>query len=409
MKVSAVIGKNFGDEGKGLACASLSKYIKNTLIIKHNGGAQAGHTVEEENGRRFIHHQIGAGAEYGASTLLADTFLADLYQLGKELKSFRENYGFTPVIYAEKNTKVTIIDDVLRNMLIESARGKERHGSCGMGINECRKRNTRGLSLSLAEIRDMSKEELLQRLRMFRIKYEKENNRILSDNPEQNLIQTEYYKLLKDDEILCGYAECLKEAINSIRLVDTYADWLSGFEQIVFETGQGLLLDEDLEEYAPYLTPSKTGLYNITRFLEKRKIPLNEVIYVTRPYVTRHGNGPLPCEIKRDELRGVSEDMTNLDNEWQGSLRYAKHESMETFTAPIIQDMQSVKEFQCMKYTDVSLLFTHLDETNDKVYFKDFTVYADKLAKELRESYGFSQIYTSHSRFNTSITKNCID
>ena len=42
MRTVAIIGKNFGDEGKGLACASLSHNIKNTLIIKHNGGGQAG-------------------------------------------------------------------------------------------------------------------------------------------------------------------------------------------------------------------------------------------------------------------------------------------------------------------------------------------------------------------------------
>ena len=38
MRTVAVIGKNFGDEGKGLVCASLSKNMEKTLIVKHNGG-----------------------------------------------------------------------------------------------------------------------------------------------------------------------------------------------------------------------------------------------------------------------------------------------------------------------------------------------------------------------------------
>lgn len=38
---------------------------------------------------------------------------------------------------------------------------------------------------------------------------------------------------------------------------------------------------------------------------------------MTRPYVTRHGNGPLPCEVERSELPGVGEDLTNQPNEWQ--------------------------------------------------------------------------------------------
>ena len=108
MKTVAVIGKNFGDEGKGLACAALSLSSKKALVIRHNGGGQAGHTVEDETGRHFIHHQIGSGAEYGADTLLADTFLTDLFQLDKELKEFADIFGFTPKIYAEKDTKITI-------------------------------------------------------------------------------------------------------------------------------------------------------------------------------------------------------------------------------------------------------------------------------------------------------------
>ena len=89
MRNIAVIGKNFGDEGKGLAVASLSRVGRKPLIIKHNGGAQAGHTVEDAEGAwRFVHHQIGAGAEYGTPTLFAETFMPDLYQLGKEVADF---------------------------------------------------------------------------------------------------------------------------------------------------------------------------------------------------------------------------------------------------------------------------------------------------------------------------------
>nr|MCR5633910.1 adenylosuccinate synthetase [Lachnospiraceae bacterium] len=46
--VRAVIGKNFGDEGKGLAVNYFCSQVPDTLVIKHNGGAQAGHTVETD-------------------------------------------------------------------------------------------------------------------------------------------------------------------------------------------------------------------------------------------------------------------------------------------------------------------------------------------------------------------------
>ena len=407
MRTVAVIGKNFGDEGKGLVCASLSKNVKNTLIVKHNGGGQAGHTVESEDGKRFIHHQIGSGAEHGAATLLADTFMVDLYQLTEELSSFEHIYGFIPEIYAEKNTHITVIDDVLRNMFIESARGPLRHGSCGMGINECKMRQSEGFSLTLEEVRDLNPGELFRRLKRFRIEYGQRDIEALKakfkkNNPGE---PADYYDMLTDDGVLFTYVKYLKEGIRSIKLVDASKDWLSRYDQIVFETGQGLLLDEDYTIYAPHLTPSKTGLHNIAQFLEKRDMPLNEFIYVTRPYVTRHGNGPLPHEIKREELPGVGKDSTNMDNEWQGSIRYAKHESFQSFDGPVRDDVKSVLHMKCMRGAMVSVLLTHLDETNDIVYFQDGDIHSKDLMKTLLEDYGYTRVYTSHSRFGTDMYK----
>ena len=407
MRTVAVIGKNFGDEGKGLVCASLSKKAKNTLIVKHNGGGQAGHTVESIDGKRFIHHQIGSGAEFGAATLLADTFMVDLYQLTEELSSFEHIYGFIPEIYAEKNTHITVIDDVLRNMFIESARGAMRHGSCGMGINECKMRQAEGFSLTLEEVRDLNPGELFRRLKKFRIEYGQRDIETLKakfkkNNPGEH---ADYYDMLTDDGVLFTYVKYLKEGMRSIKLVDASKDWLSGYEQIVFETGQGLLLDEDYTIYAPHLTPSKTGLHNIVQFLEKRDMLLNEFIYVTRPYVTRHGNGPLPHEIKREELPGVGKDSTNMDNEWQGSIRYAKHESLQSFDRPVRDDVKSVLHMKCMRGAMVSILLTHLDETNDIVYFHDGDIHSEDLVKKLLEDYGYTRVYTSHSRFDTDIAK----
>ena len=407
MRTVAVIGKNFGDEGKGLVCASLSKNVKNTLIVKHNGGGQAGHTVESEDGKRFIHHQIGSGAEHGAATLLADTFMVDLYQLTEELSSFEHIYGFIPEIYAEKNTHITVIDDVLRNMFIESARGPLRHGSCGMGINECKMRQSEGFSLTLEEVRDLNPGELFRRLKRFRIEYGQRDIEALKakfkkNNPGE---PADYYDMLTDDGVLFTYVKYLKEGIRSIKLVDASKDWLSRYDQIVFETGQGLLLDEDFTIYAPHLTPSKTGLHNIAQFLEKRDMPLNEFIYVTRPYVTRHGNGPLPHELKREELPGVGKDSTNMDNEWQGSIRYAKHESFQSFDGPVRDDVKSVLHMKCMRGAMVSVLLTHLDETNDIVYFQDGDIHSKDLMKTLLEDYGYTRVYTSHSRFGTDMYK----
>ena len=337
MRSIAVIGKNFGDEGKGLATASLSRVLGKPLIIKHNGGAQAGHTVEDAAAAwRFVHHQIGAGAEYGAPTLFAEHFMPDLYQLGKEVADFTRLFGFVPLLYSEKTARATTIDDVLLNMGAEAARGDARHGSCGMGIDECVQRD-RG-------------------------------------NP--------YFELLENDTVLQNYVAEVKANIGLLTLVDANRDWLSQFEHLIFESGQGLLLDEAYEVYAPHLTSSKTGMHNPARFLEKRSLALDEAIYVTRSYVTRHGEGPLPCETERDKLPGVGEDLTNQPNEWQGTLRYAQHESMESFFAPVERDKEAVQMFSSARDTKLSILVTHLNETGNRLYFEEGEVSFERVERE---------------------------
>ena len=367
MRSIAVIGKNFGDEGKGLATASLSRVLGKPLIIKHNGGAQAGHTVEDAAAAwRFVHHQIGAGAEYGAPTLFAEHYMPDLYQLGKEVADFTRLFGFVPLLYSEKTARVTTIDDVLLNMGAEAARGDARHGSCGMGIDECVQRNRAGYGLSVEEVVAWSETELLQRLRELRTRYTKERAAALGIDRENP-----YFELLENDTMLQNYVAEVKANIGQLTLVDANRDWLSQFEHLIFESGQGLLLDEDCEAYAPHLTSSKTGMHNAARFLEKRGLTLDEAIYVTRSYVTRHGEGPLPCETARAKLPGVGVDLTNQPNEWQGTLRYARHVSMEAFFAPVERDKDSVQLFSGARNTKLSILITHLKETGNRLYFEE--------------------------------------
>ena len=383
MRTIAVIGKNFGDEGKGFTCSRLASSLKKSLIIKHNGGGQAGHTVEDPEGKwRFIHHQIGAGAEYHVPTLFADSFMPDLFQLGKEVKEFTELFGFRPILYSEKNVRVTTVEDVLLNMGAEVARGKNRHGSCGMGIEECVQRNAAGYGITVEELAGWSKQDLLDRLKQIRKEYTGRRAKILGIYPSNP-----YYEMLNNETVLENFVIEVKENVKLLKLVDADRIWLEEFQHLIFETGQGLLLDQDNEAYAPHLTSSKTGIHNSAIFLEKRGLSLEEAIYVTRPYVTRHGNGPLPCEVDPSELPGVGEDLTNRPNEWQGTLRYAKHESLEAFFAPVLRDRDSVDCLERMgetkrpKHPQLSILVTQLSETGNQLYFDEGSIPFETLQK----------------------------
>ena len=170
VKYNVVIGKNFGDEGKGMAVDRLSTDAGKTLVIRHNGGAQSGHTVETE-AFRFVFHSLGSGSLRGADTFWADTFYPDLYKLGEECSAFIAVTGKVPCIYAMPETGITLIDDVLVNMSAEVSRGAKRHGSCGMGIYEAHLRSEAGYAVTMQELFHMNQEELVARLLQIREEY----------------------------------------------------------------------------------------------------------------------------------------------------------------------------------------------------------------------------------------------
>lgn len=385
MRTIAVVGKNYGDEGKGLVTASLCSSFKKPLIIKHNGGAQAGHTAEnEERGTRFVHHQIGSGAEYGADTLFAETYYPDLYQIRKEIEEFKSIFGVVPRIYAEEGCCITTIDDILINMAIETKRGKNRHGSCGMGINECSERISAGYKITLKQIADSSYDELCNLLVNIRKEYT--HKRIIElEISEQN----PYYSMILDENILYNFAVEIKDNSRFIELVSADSTWLKRYDGLIFESGQGLLLDRDYTINAPHITASKTGITEPVKFLNKRKLELQEAIYVTRTYVTKHGAGPLANEFKKNEQADLQTDMTNLPNEWQGDIRYASHGSLDDFLTPVIEDIKNIN-------IKPSLAITHMNETKGKILFENESVDLEKLKDIL--GHKLQNIYVSWNR-----------
>ena len=174
MEAQIIIGKNFGDEGKGLATDYFARQAQQSgkpcLVVRHNGGAQAGHTVDRGTDR-FVFHQLSSGSFRGADTLWADSFLPDLYKLREEAEDFFALSGKRPRILSGGDCRCVVIDDVLLNMALETARGSNRHGSCGMGINEAVQRSKTAFLLTLREVRGMTAGALYRRLREIRSGY----------------------------------------------------------------------------------------------------------------------------------------------------------------------------------------------------------------------------------------------
>ena len=72
----AVIGAVYGDEGKGRLVDYLAS-LTPTLVVRHNGGAQAGHTVVTPEGLRHVFHHFGSGTFVGSPTYLSRFFIVN--------------------------------------------------------------------------------------------------------------------------------------------------------------------------------------------------------------------------------------------------------------------------------------------------------------------------------------------
>lgn len=394
----AVIGKNFGDEGKGMAVDFLSSRHDKTLVIRHNGGAQSGHTVELPD-KRFVFHELSSGSFRGADTLWADTYFPDLYKLREEVSAFCDVAGFIPKIYAQADTAVTIIDDVLLNMAAEVARGAKRHGSCGMGIYEAQCRGEKGYGITLGQLVTWSVGELVGRLQGIRESYIPLRMKELGLDQEE---LGEYGELLKSRAVLENVAVEMLENLQYVKLVQVGHDFLNEYDCVIFENGQGLLLDSENESYSPHVTASRTGLTNPCGFLQRINWNLDEVLYVTRSYVTRHGAGPLPNECAKSELGIEKEDRTNQENPWQGSLRYARHDGIEDFVRAPENDWQNLSRCR-LSEPRRSLLITHLNETDNCILCREGKYTMEEFIGKPMIADSFDCIYLSETHFSQDI------
>lgn len=315
----AVIGSQYGDEGKGRVVDSLVKKLKGqTIVVRYNGGAQAGHTVKFKNGDSHVFHHFGSGTIRGAATYWSEYCIFDPVAFVKERSDLINNFNIDPVFFVDPNAMIVTPYDIAINRMNAIL---NKHGSCGMGINECIRRNEDSfLSLRVAHFQKdfVIATQILQRIGLKFVKdyyqfNELKNKELFPDdlvNFINNIVKTSYIHDFID------YYIAASDYFSTMTL-----DRLAPVYNIVFEGAQGLLLDEHFGNY-PYVTPSRTGSINIVNICRKYNIEVDETIYVTRPYLTRHGNDP------HFESSDISDyfnivDTTNVYNDWQKTMKFA--------------------------------------------------------------------------------------
>lgn len=355
-EVKFVIGANYGDEGKGLVSAKYASHAfkedKKCLTILYNGGPQRGHTVETTNRFRHVYHHLAAGSTWGSDTYFHPDFMINPMTFVPEYNDIQNKFSFFDV-FVDRKCKLITPYDMMANQLRETGRGDKRHGSCGMGIYETWQRSHDLFDTSIVHgyYADFSQQEDHIKIKAFlanvRRYYEARGVRFDSfpgidfDGLEEHYIN-DFYKMV-------DYCE----------QVDNPVDLFDRYDTIIYEGGQGLALSMTNEDDFPHLTPSVTGARKMIMHAHNYfGIDADvDMTYVTRSYITRHGNGPMDGI---DAKVALEVDATNQPNPWQGTLRFAyfDEDALYKMFKRIKQDSDN-EYSKNMKYLKRNLVITH--------------------------------------------------
>lgn len=352
----AVIGANYGDEGKGLMTDyHVAPAGRDGIVVRFNGGAQAGHTVTTPGGRRHVFSHFGSGTLAGAATFLSRHFVCHPALFLKEaaqLEAAGAAGAALPPVFVDDRAPVSTLYDILLNQALERHRGQARHGSCGMGFGETIERQLDpDFALTVADLRQGAG-YLLHRLAAIRDAWVP---RRLADLGIASL-DARSAEWLASDAALQSFVHAAMRFRRMTR--PARPALLADYARVVFEGAQGLLLDQDRGAF-PYVTRSHTGIRNALEVAHEAGIGALDVTYVTRAYLTRHGAGPLANELPGKPYHGI-EDRTNVPNEFQGTLRFA-HLDLDLLVQTIGADFADALLFPGVKAT-VNLAVTCLDQ-----------------------------------------------
>ncbi len=371
-----VVGLGFGDEGKGLMTDFLCLQHSNSIVIRYNGGHQAGHCVTTQAGRKHVFSQFGSGTFRDIPTYWSRFCTFEPYSFINEITEL----GLSPTIYIDNRCSITTHYDIFFNRAIERSRGKKRYGSCGVGYGATVERQKHPMvRLVFSDIMDQNKLE--DKLATIKEYYREKTNletAFVFDSFQHQELEDLFHSAIAQVKKLIS-----KKNVVPVEEKDIFLS--NNWETYIFEGAQGILLDQNFGK-TPHVTKSNTtsknaldmiSLYSEISFKKK-------IFYVTRAYQTRHGAGPFKAKNPNFTLQN-NQTETNKTNEFQG-----------VFKSSYLDINQLNYALECdnnfSEFIEKNLLITCLDHFNsDKIIVyknnKEMVIHYKEIFKELTSNF----------------------
>lgn len=280
MTVTAVIGSQWGDEGKGKAVDFLAEQAD--YVARFNGGNNAGHTVINEFGTFKIHLVPSGIFAQKAVGLIGGGVVVDPAVLIEEIEMLNKaGVGVDGRLWVSPRSHLILPYHKILDGLYEEAKGAGATGTTRRGIGPvfADKVSYNGIRWS-----DFASEAFESRLKM---QIELKNKIILALGGEA----------LKYEEVRDahrGYYEKLKSYVKE--LLPIVQAGLKANKNFLLEQAMGTFLDTDWGTY-PFVTASTTIPSAASAGLGIPPRYITNVVGVTKAYTTRVGAGPLPTEL----------------------------------------------------------------------------------------------------------------
>jgi adenylosuccinate synthase len=285
MKTVAIVGSQWGDEGKGKVIDYLATQAD--VVVRGQGGNNAGHTLVVE-GKKFALRLIPSGVLNSKTVnVIGNGIVFDPKGFLEEIETLNKEGIDTSNIKVSDRAHVVFPYHKELDALAEEARGANKIGTTKKGIGPCYMDKTERSGIRICDL--MDKDIFAQKLK-------------LQIDAKNKLVQGVYEKeAMFDFETIyneyLGYAEIIRQYVADTSVI--VYDAIKAGKKVLFEGAQGTLLDLDLGTY-PYVTSSHptSGGFAIGAGVGPNMI--KDVVGIVKAYTTRVGEGPFVTELDNE-------------------------------------------------------------------------------------------------------------
>ncbi|KAJ7300260.1 hypothetical protein O6H91_21G066100 [Diphasiastrum complanatum] len=290
-QVCAVLGTQWGDEGKGKLVDILSRSYD--VVARCQGGSNAGHTIYDNDGKKYALHLVPSGIlNQNATCVVGNGVVVHLPSFFQEIDNLEFN-GVSCQGRVLVSDRAHLLFDIHRTVdgLREEELGGSKIGTTKRGIGPCYASKAIRNGIRVGDLRHM--DTLRDKVDVL---FQDAASRFKGFVYEKSILnaEMEHYK---------SYAERLEPYIaDTVQYIN-----MAYLEQkkILVEGGQATMLDVDFGTY-PFVTSSNASVGGICTGLGIAPKRLGDIIGVAKAYTTRVGAGPFPTELfgqLADDLR----------------------------------------------------------------------------------------------------------